>query len=101
MESLLNDLYPNSGMGGDGVHLRFLKVLRSDFSIHLFIIFNSSLVTGSLATQWLSSISVSLLKKFSISYPLNYSPFSLTSVTCKVLERSIARHLTSFLNCYK
>ena len=29
--------------------------------------------------------------------PLNYRPISLTSVTCEVLERSIARPLTSYL----
>ena len=51
VESLLNELYPNSGVGGDGMHPRFLKVLRSDLSIALSIIFNSSLQSGTLPSQ--------------------------------------------------
>ena len=63
VESLLNELDPNSGMGGDGLHARFLKVLRSDLSVPLSIIFISSLQSCSLPTQWLSSIFIPLSKK--------------------------------------
>ena len=63
VESLLNELDPNSGMGGDGVHPRFLKVLHSDLSVLLSIIFYSILQYGSFPTQLFSSIVIPLTKK--------------------------------------
>ena len=97
VESLLNELDPNSALGGEGVHPRFLKVLRSDLSVPLSINFNSTLQSGSLPTKGLSSIVIPLFKKSSNYDPLNHHPISLTSMTCKVLERAITRHLTSYL----
>ena len=75
----------------------FSKVAHSDLSVPLSIFFNSSLQSGSLSTQWLSSIVFSIFKKSSRYDPYNYRRMSLTSVTCKVLERAIARNLTSYL----
>ena len=83
VESLLNKLHPNSGMG-------------CELSLPLSIIFNLSLQSCSLPTQWLSSIIITKFKKTSRYDPRNYSPISLTSVMCKVLEKAIARHLTSY-----
>ena len=97
VESLLNELESNSGMGGGGVHPRFLKVHRSDLSVPLSVIFNSSLQSGSLLTQWLSSFVILIFNKSSRYDSRNYCPINLTSMTCKVLERAIARHLTSYL----
>ena len=97
VESLLNELDPISGMGGDGVHPRFLKVLCSDLLVPLSIIFDSFLQSGSLPTQWLFSIIIPIFKKFSRYDPLNYRPISLTSVTSKVLDKAIACHLPCYL----
>ena len=48
-------------------------------------------------TQWLYSIVIPLYKKSSRYDLINYRPISLTSVTCKVIERAIVRRLTSYL----
>ena len=43
---ILKGLDPNSSMGNDGVHPRFLKTLSDELCIPLSIIFNSSLNWG-------------------------------------------------------
>ena len=95
---ILSSLDPNSSLGSDGVHPRFLKFLADELSDPLAIIYNSSLQTGVVPVQWLSSIVVPIYKKSSRFNPLNYRPISLTSVTCKVLERIIVQHVTQYLD---
>ena len=98
IREILASLNPNSSMGEDGLHPRLLKRLASDLCIPLSILFRSSLSTGMLPEQWLSSIIVPIFKKNSRYDPLNYRPISLTSATCKVFERIITKHITEYLN---
>ena len=95
---ILLSLNPNSSLGDDGVHPRFLKLLADELSYPLSVIFNSSLQTGVVPVEWLSSIVVPIYKKSSRFDPLNYRPISLTSVPCKVLERLVAQHITQYLD---
>ena len=94
---LLSEIDPNTGMGGDGMHARFLKMLSSELSLPLTIIFNTSLTSAILPAQWLNSIVVPIYKKSFRYEPLNYRPISLTSVPCKILERAIVKNITAYL----
>ena len=94
---ILQNLDPNSGMGGDGIHSRFLKVLSSELAVPLTMIFNSSLQEKVLPSHWLRSIVVPIYKKSFRYDALNYRPVSLTSIPCKVLERAISQRLVEYL----
>ena len=98
IEEIINKLDSNSSMGGDGVHPRLLRSLSSILSTPLSIIFNSTLDEGSLPVEWVSSVVVPIYKNSSRNNPLNYRPVSLTSVTCKVMERAIVGHLAEFIH---
>ena len=95
--TLLLNLDPNTGMGADGIHSRLLKEIASEITVPLTIMYNNSLRTGSLPTEWLSSVVVPIYKKSFRYDPLNYRPISLTSVPCKVLEKAIVKHIYAYL----
>ena len=98
VETILNSLDPNSSLGEDGIHPRMLKALALQLSVPLSIIFKNSIQSGILPYEWLSSIVIPLYKKSFRYDPLNYRPVSLTSVSCKVLEKIIVSHLLDYLN---
>ena len=98
VQELLSSLDPNSAMGSDGIHPRLLKALSLEMSWPLSIIFKSSVVSGVLPLHWLTSLVVPIYKSGGRYNALNYRPISLTSVPCKVLERLIAKSITSFLD---
>ena len=98
IEDIIGKLDGNSSMGGDGIHPRLLKNLSSILSTPLSIIFNSTLDEGLLPVEWVSSVVVPIYKNSSRCNPLNYRPVSLTSVTCKVMEKAIVSHLTEFIS---
>ena len=92
--AFLMEVDPNTGMGNDGIHSRLLKMLASDLSVPLAMIFSKSLETGVLPPEWLNAIVVPVYKK-SLRYDtVNNRPISLTSIPCKVLEKCIVKHLT-------
>ena len=98
IEDIIGKLDGNSSMGGDGIHPRLLKNLSSVLSTPLSIIFNSTSEEGLLPVEWVSSVVVPIYKNSSRCNPLNYRPVSLTSVTCKVMEKAVVSHLTEFIS---
>jgi hypothetical protein len=57
----------------------------------------SSFDTGELPKDWRDANISSIFKKGDKHLPENYRPVSLTSVTCKILEHIICRHLLKYL----
>ena len=98
VRKVLEKLDPNKSVGEDGVHPRFLSVLADDLAVPLSIIFKNSFLSRELPARWLSSIIVPIYKKASRYDPLNYRPVSLTSVTCKAMERVIVEELNRYLD---
>ena len=86
---ILSHLDVNTSMGPDGLHPHLLKACASSLSRPLHMIFNRSLVEGSLPQLWKLSHVVPIFKKGSRFDPLNYGPVSLLSVPSKCLERFI------------
>ena len=97
VDSAIRSINVNSAVGDDGIHPRLLLALKDLLCLPLSIIFNSSLQTGNLPWQWLISVVVPIYKKSHRYDPLNYRPVSLTSVTCKLMEKVIASHLMEYL----
>ena len=63
----------------------------------LQIILQPSLHTGDLPKDWRDANISSIFKKGDKHLPENYRPVSLTSVTSKILEHNICRHLFKHL----
>ena len=54
-----------------------------------------------LPSDWLTGNITAIFKKGKKSNPANYRPVSLTSVTCKLLEHVIFRHIMNHLEQYQ
>jgi hypothetical protein len=94
---VLKSLKVDKSPGLDEVHPRVLKEAANVLSKPLATIFQESLASGLLPSQWKDALISPIYKKGSRTIPANYRPVSLTSVVCKVLERIIVKHLTAHL----
>ena len=98
VEKLLKDLNPHKAMGPDGLHPRILKQLASTIAPFLQIIFQMSLNTGKVPSDW-KQANVSLIFKKGERYSAaNYRPVSLTCICSKLLEHIVTKHLISYLD---
>ena len=59
-------------------------------------IFQASIDTGKLPSDWLNANIAPLYKKGDVHLPENYRPFSLTCVSCRLLEHIICKHILFF-----
>jgi len=90
---LLNSLKTNKAPGTDSIQPRILK----DFSLHiapiLTVIFNYSIETGDIQSDWRNANGAPIYKKGSRYNPENCRPISLTCICCKLLEHCITSHI--------
>ena len=84
-------------MGPDGLHARILKEIADQIAIPLTHIYNSSLESGTVPSEWKKALVTAIFKKGDRKMPSNYRPISLTCQVCKILEKfirnSIMQHL--------
>jgi hypothetical protein len=90
---VLNNLNPNKASGPDKIHIRLLKECACSITPSLTYLFNKSLHTGDLPTEWKLSNIIPLHKKGDKNYVENYRPISLMCVVGKVLKRCIYNRL--------
>ena len=87
--------------GPDGMHPRVLKELAGEIANARVVIYQNSLDSGVVPTDWKTANVTPLFKKGGRQKAGNYRPVSLTSVVGKMLEsiikEEIARHLD--INC--
>ena len=76
---------------------KLLLEIVEQISIPLATVFNLSVEEGVVPLEWKEANIIPLFKKESRNKSENYRPVSLTSVTCKLLERHIKDHLVDFL----
>lgn len=93
----LENLNVNKTYGPDGIHPRLLKELGGVLALPLAIIFNHSMSTKELPTDWKLANITPIFKQGNKNDPNNYRPVSLTSVVCKVMERIIKERVTKHL----
>ena len=93
LEKLLRQINPSKGSGPDSIPNRILKECAEP----IVPILQQSLDTGDLPKDWRDANISSIFKKGDKHLPANYRPVSLTSVTSKILEHIICRHLLKHL----
>ena len=93
----LNRLNMTHTFGTDGIPSSMLKLVSNELCRTLYIIFNSSLLSGNIPTIWKKSIITPICKKGEPSHINNYRPISITCVMCRVLERIFSKQLFFYL----
>ena len=81
----------------DGLHPRVLHELANCISTPLSIIFNTSLTTSVLPTDWKTANVSAIHKKGNKNQAQNYRPVSLTSIAGKILEQIIRDNVTEHM----
>ena len=89
VRKLLKDLKPYKAAGPDGIPTYILRAAAEELAPMLSHLYQFSLDTGHVPTEWKRANIVPLFKKGPKHLPSNYRPVSLTSVACKVLEHII------------
>ena len=87
-------------MGPDNLHPRVLKHLASTIAPSLQLIFQKSIATGRVPSDWKQANVSPIFKKGERYNPANYRPVSLTCICSKILEHIITKHLRLHLNKY-
>ena len=83
--------------GTDKISPRMLKEVKEAICKPLYAIFNLSLQTGKVVSEWKLANVTPLFKKGDQSNPGNYRPMSLTSVVCKLMESILRDKIVEFL----
>jgi ribonuclease P/MRP protein subunit RPP40 len=101
VEKKLQQLKIDKCPGLDGIHPKMLFELRKEISIPLAELFNHSLVSGEVPSDWRDAGVTPLFKKGKKSDIQNYRPVSLTSLVCKIMESIIKDDIVEHLEKYK
>ena len=94
---LLRNLNTAKACGPDAIPNKILASCADQLSPGLSAIFQLSINTGTLPSDWLQANISSVYKKGDKHQAENYRPISLTCVSCKLLEHIICRHLMKHL----
>lgn len=94
---VLKDLDVNKAYPPSGISPFILKNCRNVLAQQLTFIFNQSISTGTVPTEWKTANVVPIFKKGDRSDVCNYRPVSLLSPVSKVMERCLFNHLYPFI----
>ena len=97
VEDILLGLEKGKSPGMDGISPYVLRNAAAELAGPLAVIFNGSLVSGSVPEQWRVANVTPLHKGGCRVTPSNYRPVSLTSVICKAMEKLVKRFLMAHL----
>ena len=78
-----------------------LKECAEEIYLTLTDIFHKSLLSGVIPDDWKKANSTCIFKKGNKQDPGNYRPVSLTSVICKLLERTAREEIVNHLSVNK
>ena len=91
----LNTIDVNKATGPDGISGWLLKECADEICDSLTKLFNKSLRTGVVPTEWKIANIIPLYKNGVKSHIENYRPISLLSLVSKILERCLLKQLLS------
>ena len=97
---LLLNLNPNKEAGPDEIKPRVLKELATEIAPILTIIFQISLESGVVPSDWKTAHVAPVYKKGPKYNPENYRPISLTCICCKLLEHIVVSNIMSHADKY-
>ena len=89
----LNGLDTSKACGPDGIPSRLLKECHQQIAPSLCDVFNHSLVSGRVPSEWKSANITSIHKKKQKEPAGNYRPISLLPIISKVMERCVYSRL--------
>ena len=98
--NILSNSNPYKSPGPGCIHSYALKVTTTEVSPMLTHVFQQSLDSGVVPTQWKHSYVSLMFKKGSKTDPKNYLPISVTSVVCKSMEHIIVSQIMKHLDKY-
>ena len=98
---LLKGLNPSKALGPDELHPRVLKELATELGPVVFHLFQQSINTGELPSEWSLANICPLFKKGDRSLACNYRPVSLTCIPCKLLEHIVCSKIMAHLDEHK
>ena len=98
---LIDGINTSKSSGPDGIPGKLLQSLAKELAPVLRFIFEQSLLTGDLPIDWTRANVAHVFKKGSKLQAVNYRPVSLTSITCKLFEHIICRHVLDHLEQHK
>ena len=101
VRKLLAELKPGKASGPDRIPNRVLKELADELAPPLTALFNQSLDTGALPSDWNKAFISPVFKKGNVHEAANYRPVSLTCVACKLLEHIVCKHMLNYLDKHK
>ena len=94
---LIEGINTRKSSGPDGIPGKLLQSQAKELASVLRFIFEQSLLTGDLPTDWTRANVAPVFKKGSKLQAVNYRPVSLTCITCKLFEHIICRHVLGHL----
>ena len=97
VHKLLSKLNPHKAMGPDQLHPKILKQLATTVAPILQIIFQKSIDSGKVPSDWKKANVSPIFKKGERHKPSNYRPVSLTCICSKLLEHIVTKHLLNHL----
>ena len=83
-------------MDPDGISARFLREVAAEIAQRLIILYNKSLETGVIPSDWKLCNVTPVHKSGSVNDPSNYRPISVVSVFAKLLEKIVASQLSDY-----
>ena len=95
---LLSNLKPDKAAGPDSIKPVVLKKLKMEIAPVICLLFEKTLQTGQLPSEWKKTQVCPLFKKGDKTEPSNYRPISLTCILCKVMKHIIASNISKHLN---
>ena len=87
----------NKAIGPDEIHPMMLKELVDYITISLFIIMKKSLMTGNLPDDWKLADVSPIFKKGAKNLAENYRSISITSISCRILEKIMKNKIMNHL----
>ena len=97
IEKMLKKINVSKSIGPDNISNVILKNCASQLAPGLSAIFQKSIDCGDLPEDWLNAKLLPVFKKGNVHLAENYRPVSLTSVSCKLLEHIICKHMLNHL----
>ena len=95
---LIRSLKTNSASGPDNISSQMLKGAAPSICGHLADLFNRSLSSGVIPTDWKTSNITPVFKAGDPKLTTNYRPISLLSIPSKILERIVHNRLMTYLS---
>ena len=95
---LLEKLKVNKATGLDNLPSKFLKLVANILAPSLTFMFNQSISTGIVPTEWKLARVTPIFKKGARQDVNNYRPISIIPVVAKIFERTLYNQLYEYLN---